>query len=73
MAGSLLQTLGLPELIAADPDDYVARAIALGREPARLAAVKARLARARDAAPLFDIARLARDLEDALAAMVSAA
>jgi predicted O-linked N-acetylglucosamine transferase (SPINDLY family) len=69
MAGSLLRTLGLPELIAADPDDYVARAIALGREPADLDALKVRLARARQVSALFDIGRLARDLEDALAAV----
>ncbi len=67
MAGSLLRTLGLPELMATGIDDYVDRAVTLGREPARLAALRQRLADARTTSPLFDIGRLARDLERLLA------
>ena len=70
MAGSLLNTLGLPELIASDPDDYEARAIHFGREPAELFRLRKRLAVARNASPLFDITALARDLEAKLAALV---
>lgn len=66
MAGSLLNALGLPELIAEDLDDYVARAIALGNDPARHAALRDRLVAARTRSPLFDIAGLARALEDRL-------
>ncbi len=66
MAGSLLNTLGLPELIADDPDDYERRAIAFGQDPARLRAVRERLASARETSPLFDIQSMARDLEAAL-------
>ncbi len=37
---ALLKRLELPELIAEDDDDYVARAIALARDPARLAGIR---------------------------------
>lgn len=48
------------------PGDYEGEAIALAREPARLAALKAGLSRA---APLFDAQATARALETAYAAM----
>lgn len=69
MAGSLLNTLGLPELIAENLDDYVARAIALGTDARSHAALRDRLDRARKSSPLFDIAGLARALEDRLQAL----
>lgn len=40
---ALLQRLELPELIARDEDDYVAKAITLARDPARCAALSATL------------------------------
>lgn len=40
---SLLELLDLPELIAADADDYVAKAIELARDPARCAALSGTL------------------------------
>ncbi|MGE0799978.1 MAG: acetylglucosamine transferase [Lautropia sp.] len=70
MAGSLLSSLGLTELIAADADDYVARAIALGRDPAAATDLRRRLAQARTVAPTFDMRQFARDLEDLLLALV---
>ena len=66
MAGSLLNALGLPELIAEDLDDYVRRAIALGNDPQGYATLRERLVRARTSSPVFDIAGLARALEDQL-------
>lgn len=48
------------------PTDYAAEAIALARDPARLAALKAGISRD---APLFDAAKTARALEDAYGAM----
>jgi|GEM_PF-1634191 len=65
MAGSLLNTLGLDELIAHDLDDYEQRAIAFGTGRRDLAAVRQRLARARRESPLFDMPRFVHDLEDA--------
>ncbi|MBX3727446.1 MAG: tetratricopeptide repeat protein [Xanthomonadales bacterium] len=70
VAGSLNACLGLDAMNAGDDDDFVARAIALGRDPALLAAIRADLALARDRAPLFDMAGFARDFERALRAMV---
>lgn len=69
VAASLLTTLGLPELIADTPADYAARALALARDPAHLAALRARLAAQRSASPLFDLARYTRELEAALFAI----
>lgn len=40
---ALLRRLELPELIAADADDYVARAVALARDEAKLAGLRSRI------------------------------
>ena len=64
VAGSLLHAVGLPELIASDEADYVAVALTLAAEPDLLLAAKARLARNRLTAPLFDEAAYARSLHD---------
>ncbi len=69
VAASLLTTLGLPELITTDAAAYEAEALALARDPARLAALRARLAAALPASPAFDTPRQARALERAFAAM----
>lgn len=61
VSASLLHTLGLDELICADLDDYVARAVALGRDAGARTALRARLAEAIRTAPLFDGARFATD------------
>jgi len=60
VGASLLTACDLPELIAETPEDYEALALALARDPARLAALRGKLTRA---APLFDTAGFARDLE----------
>ena len=64
MAASLLESVGLPELIARDAADYERRAVELAADPDRLAALKAKLAHQRRIAPLFDSVRFARTLED---------
>ncbi|TWA66925.1 putative O-linked N-acetylglucosamine transferase (SPINDLY family) [Azospirillum baldaniorum] len=69
VAASLLDTVGLPELVTDSPAAYEALALDLARDPARLAGLKARLAAARTASPLFDGDRFARDLEDAYRAI----
>jgi predicted O-linked N-acetylglucosamine transferase (SPINDLY family) len=69
VAGSLLDAVGLSELLTGSPADYEARALRLAREPERLAALRQKLARHRDAFPLFDTARFTRAIEAAYAAM----
>ncbi len=70
VAGSLLTTLGLPESIGIDEGDYVRRAVALARDPAAAAALRARLERARRDSPLFDMTRFARDFQRAMLGMI---
>jgi protein O-GlcNAc transferase len=65
VAASLLNAVGLPEMITLDAPDYEALAIAIGRDPARAAALKAKLATAIPGAPLFDTPRFTRHLESA--------
>lgn len=69
MSASLLRMAGLPEAIAPDLAAYEALAKALGREPDRLGAWRARLLLQGRRSPLFDPARLARGLEALLQAM----
>jgi protein O-GlcNAc transferase len=69
MAGSLLHAIGMPELIAASPEEYVALAVRLGKEPEFLAATKAKLAANRATCPLFDTGRFRRHIEAAYVAM----
>ncbi len=68
MAGSLLRTAGLPELVTETPADYTARAIALAQDPAGLAGLRERVRAARTS-PLFDLPRFARHAEAAFLAM----
>jgi len=65
VAASLLSAIGLPELITSSLDEYEALAAALATDPARLSALKQRLATNRDTEPLFDSERYARSLERA--------
>jgi protein O-GlcNAc transferase len=73
VGASLLTAAGLPELIAETAQDYEALAVALARDPARLKALRDRLAANRAIAPLFDTRRLMRDLEAAYLEMLAAA
>lgn len=66
---ALLTHLGLEELIAASPEDYVARAVALARDPARLSAMRTGLRPRMEASSLTDPARFTSALEDAYRAM----
>ena len=69
VAASLLTALGMTELIAATPEEYEAMAVALARDPSRLAALRARLAARIRTAPAFDTEGFCRHLEDAIATM----
>jgi predicted O-linked N-acetylglucosamine transferase (SPINDLY family) len=68
-AASALNAVGLPDLIAHTPAGYEAMALSLARNPAALAELRAKLARNRSAAPLFDTARFTRHLETAFETM----
>lgn len=65
VAASLLNAVGLPELITRDAAGYEALGIALGRDLARAAALKAKLTAAIPTAPLFNTPRFTRHLETA--------
>ncbi len=73
VASSFLTTLGLGELIAENWEEYDAIALALARDPARLASLRQKLAAAREQSALFDTPRLARDLEELYRQMLAAA
>ena len=57
---------GLPDWIAVDQEDYVAKAVAFTSDLERLAALRAGLRQRVVASPLFDAQRFARNFEDAL-------
>jgi predicted O-linked N-acetylglucosamine transferase (SPINDLY family) len=63
MAGSLLSAVGLPDLITTSIAEYEARAVQLGREPARIASYKRYLAEQGRASALFDIPATVRAIE----------
>lgn len=65
VAGSLLSTLDMPELITHSLDEYEALAYRLASEPDRLAALRAKLARQRLTSPLYDTEQFCRHLEAA--------
>jgi protein O-GlcNAc transferase len=69
VAASLLQAVGLGELITHSLEDYEALALKLASNPEQLAALKARLAENRNACALFDTPRYTRNLEAAYRTM----
>jgi len=69
MARSLLNTIGLPELITYNLADYEALAHKLATRPAILSDIRARLARNRATSPLFDTDRFRRHIESAYITM----
>ena len=73
VGSSLLHALDLADdLLVDDVPAFESRAIALARDPAGLARVRARLAQARRTAPLFDTPAYARALEALYEGMVTA-
>lgn len=69
VAASLVHAVDLPELVVDSDAAYESTALALARDPARLADLRARLATNRLTQPLFDTAGHARALEAAFAAV----
>jgi len=65
VAASLLETIGLPELVTHSLEDYEKLALSLARDPARLQGLRARLQANRLTSPLYDTDRFRRDLETA--------
>jgi predicted O-linked N-acetylglucosamine transferase (SPINDLY family) len=63
MAGSLLHAVGLPDLVADSLADYEKLAVALGRQPQRVASYKRYLAEHGRRSPLFDLPQIVRDIE----------
>lgn len=64
VGASLLHAAGLPELVAADEEGYADIVMQLYRDRQKLAEMRNRLRAARESAPLFDMARFSRDLEN---------
>ena len=69
VAASALNAAGLSELITQSLDEYERLALRLTREPDSLAALKAKLAANRAAAPLFDTRKFTAHLEAAFKGM----
>ena len=64
MAGSLLTSIGLPELATHSEEDYESLALALATDPERLAKIRQTLADNRLSTPLFDTALFTKHLEN---------
>ena len=71
VAGSIIRAAGLPELVTQSPAEYEALAMALAREPRRLAALRGRLDAGRRSLPLFDMRRRVCELESLYGRMVA--
>jgi predicted O-linked N-acetylglucosamine transferase (SPINDLY family) len=69
VATSLLNAIGLPELVTRRREDYERLAIELARQPDKLASIKEKLARNRLTTALFDTQLSTRHIESAYRAM----
>ena len=69
VAASLLNAIGLPELITHSLPEYEALALELATNRKRLAEIRSRLAKNRDTYPLFDTDRFRRHIEAAYTTM----
>jgi predicted O-linked N-acetylglucosamine transferase (SPINDLY family) len=69
VAASLLNAIELPELITSRQEEYEALAIELAMSPEKLGQIRRKLEQSRLTAPLFDIQRFTRHLEEAYSAM----
>jgi protein O-GlcNAc transferase len=63
VAGSLLQAVGLPELIATTRAEYESLAVRLAADTREIGALRAKLEGVRQSAPLFDTPRMVKDIE----------
>jgi len=69
VAGSLLRSVGLTELVCGSLTEYENLALALARDPERSCAVRQKLHTTRLVAPVFDTRRFTRHLEAAFETM----
>jgi predicted O-linked N-acetylglucosamine transferase (SPINDLY family) len=69
MAASMLNAIGLPDLVTSSLADYEALARKVATNPGLMASLRARLARNRLAYPLFDTDRCRRHIEAAYQTM----
>jgi protein O-GlcNAc transferase len=69
VGASVLNAIGLPELITHSLEEYEAMALRLAQDRELLASLKARLLRNRDTYPLFDTERSTRHIESAYRTM----
>jgi len=69
VTSSLLNAIGLPELITTTLEDYEQMAMYLARQPEKLAAIKQKLADNRLTKPLFDTTLFTKHIEAAYEAM----
>ena len=70
VAASLLNAVGLPELVTTNQADYEVLAIELAKSPKKLADIKLKLARNRLTTPLFDTPLFTKNLEAAYIKMM---
>jgi protein O-GlcNAc transferase len=71
VAGSLLHAIGMPELVTETAEAYEQLALELATDPARLAAIKTKLAANRSTTPLFDSQQFTRDIEQVYTKIVA--
>jgi predicted O-linked N-acetylglucosamine transferase (SPINDLY family) len=69
VGASLVEAVGMPEMIVRTEDEYFAKALELARSPEKLAALTAKLAANRRTHPLFDTIGYARRIEAAYEAV----
>jgi protein O-GlcNAc transferase len=69
VAGSLLSTLGVPELITRTPDSYVHQAVHLGTNSTARQVIRDKVEKQRLTSPLFDNGAYNRALSDLLACL----
>lgn len=63
VSASILDAAGLPELIAATPEQYKTMAVELAKDRSRLQALKEKIQRNKGSEPFFDTARFTRNIE----------
>jgi predicted O-linked N-acetylglucosamine transferase (SPINDLY family) len=69
VAASLLEAVGLAELVTQCLEDYEARALDLAKDPAKLEAIRQKLAQNIPTTPLFDADGFRRAIEEAFITM----